>query len=77
MPNIDLIREFLTANSFGAILLRALIWFVVALIIIASTDGSGRQNAADLKSNLGFLILFLILASSLVYLLFGFVPLLA
>jgi len=72
-----LVRDFFSANSFGLILLRALLWFVVALVIIASTDTSGRKmrNTADLKANLGLLFLFLLLAGGLVYLLFGFVPL--
>jgi hypothetical protein len=72
-----LLQEFFSANSFGIILLRASLWFVVSLIIIASTDTSGRKvrSSRDLKANLGILMLFLVLAGGLVYLLFGFVPL--
>lgn len=73
----DVLREFFSANSFGLIFLRAALWFMVALVIIASTDTSGRpiRNTADLKTNLGLLMLFLVLAGGLMYLLFGFVPL--
>jgi hypothetical protein len=73
----ELLKEFFSANSFGLIFLRAILWFVVALVIIASTDTSGRKvkNSAHLKSNLGLMFLFLVLAGGLMYLLFGFVPL--
>ena len=72
-----LLKDFFSANSFGLILLRAALWFVVALVIIASTDTSGRSapNSHDLKANLGLLMLFIVLAGGLMYLLFGFVPL--
>lgn len=72
-----LMKEFFSANSFGLILLRAALWFVVALVIIASTDTSGRNSPSgtDLKANLGLLMLFIVLAGGLMYLLFGFVPL--
>lgn len=71
------LQEFFSASSYGPIFLRATLWFVVALVIIASTDTSGRKmrRTADLKANLGLLMLFLVLAGGLMYLLFGFVPL--
>ena len=73
----ELLKDFFSANSFGLILLRASLWFVVALVIIASTDTSNRHGPSsnDLKANLGLLMLFIILAGGLMYLLFGFVPL--
>ncbi len=73
----ELLKDFFSANSFGLILLRAALWFVVAIVIIASTDSSGRHspNTQDLKANLGLLMLFIVLAGGLMYLLFGFVPL--
>lgn len=77
MPDAALLREFFSVNSLGPILLRATLWFVVALVIIASTDVSSRpgKQAKTVKANLGFLMLFLFLAGGLMYLLFGFVPL--
>lgn len=72
----EVLQEFFSANSFGVILLRALLWFVVALVIIASTDASADpKNMKNLKSNLGYLMLFIVLCGGLMYMLFGFVPL--
>jgi hypothetical protein len=73
---LELVKTFFSVNSVGSILLRAAIWFVVALVIIASTDtGGSKYGPRNIRANLGFLLLFLVLGSGLVYLLFGFVPL--
>lgn len=70
-----LLREFFSVNSVGSIAARAFLWFIVAIVIIASTDtGGAREAASSLKSNLGLLLLFFILAGGLIYLMFGFVP---
>jgi hypothetical protein len=53
--------------------LRGGVWFAIALIIIISTDAANPDKSAkNLKSNLGFLFLFLVLSTGLIYLLFGF-----
>lgn len=68
-------RSFLSVNSVGSVALAALIWFVVSIVIIASTDTGGNKYAdKDIKANLGLLFLFLIVGSGLMYLLFSFAP---
>lgn len=62
-------------DSVGSIFLRAGIWFLIAIVIIASTDTTDHQRqSANLKSGLGALFLFLLLCGGLIYLMFGFVP---
>jgi hypothetical protein len=73
----DLLRSFFSLNSVGSIALRAAIWFIVAIVIIASTDTGGfrgSRSEGNLKSNLGGLLLFIVLCGGLIYLMFGFVP---
>lgn len=73
----DVLRSFFSLNSVGSIALRAAIWFIVAIVIIASTDTGGarsRHGEASLKSNLGMLLFFVVLCGGLMYLMFGFVP---
>lgn len=69
------LQSIFSVNSTWSIVARAGLWFIVALIIIASTDTSGLKSAqANLRSNLGGFLFFLILCGGLMYLLFGFVP---
>ena len=69
------LQAFFSLNSYGSILLRGTLWFLVALVIIATTDTSGKRvSGRRVQQNLGMLFLFLLLAGGLVYLLFGFVP---
>jgi len=69
------LQAFFSLNSYGSLLLRGVIWFLVAIVIIATTDASGRRmTARKVQQNLGMLFLFLLLAGGLVYMLFGFVP---
>jgi hypothetical protein len=69
------LQGIFSVNSQWGVVARAALWFVVAIIIIASTDTSGlRQAKANLRASLGGFMLFLVLCGGLVYLLFGFVP---
>lgn len=69
------LRSFFSVNSVGSIAARAFIWFAIAIVIIASTDTGGAQEAGrTLRANLGLFLLFIVLAGGLIYLLFGFVP---
>lgn len=75
----DLLKSFFSINSVGSIALRAALWFIVAIVIIASTDTGGFRSGngggdGHLKSNLGMLLLFVVLCGGLIYLMFGFVP---
>jgi len=76
--NIEAVREifrsFFVIDSIWSIVFRGAIWFIIALIIIISTDVANPQKSAKtLKSNLGFFLLFLVVSSGLMYLLFGFI----
>jgi hypothetical protein len=74
---IETIRELVISafavDSFGSIVLRGVIWLAIALVIIISADAADPDKATkNLKSNLGFLLIFMVLSGGLVYLLFGF-----
>ena len=68
-----LIQQAITVDSIWSIVLRGLIWLVIALIIIISADQPNSQVASKkLKANLGFFLMFTLLSTGLIYLLFGF-----
>jgi hypothetical protein len=74
---VETIRELVISafavDSFGSIVLRGVIWLAIALVIIISADAADPDKATkNLKSNLGFLLIFIVLSGGLVYLLFGF-----
>lgn len=75
--NKDGLRELLVSlvavDSIGSVVLRGGIWFLIATVIIISTDNpSAAITKRSLKRNLGFLLLFIFLSGGLIYLLFGF-----
>lgn len=68
-----IIRGMFDVTSIWSIVVRGAVWFLIAGVIIASTDTPHpEQNTAKLKQNLGFLLLFLVLSGTLLYLLFGY-----
>lgn len=69
----ETILEVLSPTSPYAVLIRAGIWFIVSIVIIAATD-TPNGNPRRLKENIGMFLLFLVVSSGLLYLLFGFVP---
>lgn len=74
---MEFIREALQSafavDSIWSVVARGVIWLGVALVIIVSMDKPDpQQSAKDLKSNLGFFLMFTFLTGGLVYLLFGF-----
>lgn len=69
----ELLRSAFAIDSIWSIVVRGLIWLVIALIIIVSVDKpDSSKSIKDLKSNLGFFLMFTLLASGLIYALFGF-----
>jgi len=74
MPTLDQVMFILfSAESIWSVVLRGAIWLIIALVIIVSTDKPDPDKAfKDLKSNLGFFLMFITLSGGLVYLLFGF-----
>lgn len=68
----DLIAQAFTVDSVWSVVLRGVIWVVIAMIIIISVDNPNSDlSSRKLKANLGFFTMFLLLAGGLVYLLFG------
>lgn len=69
----DIVHSLFAVDSIWSVVLRGLLWFVVAIVIIISADVPNARNASkNMKSNLGFLLLFICLSGGLIYLLFGF-----
>lgn len=64
-----------SANSIWSVVARAALWFVVAGVIIASTDSPNpEQTTKKIRTNLGFILLFLVLSGGLMFLLFSYAP---
>ena len=74
---MEQIREILikafAVDDIWSVVIRAVFWFLIAIVIIVSMDKAKPEDSyTNLKSNLGFLLLFVVLSGGLVYLLFGF-----
>lgn len=71
----NLVVAMFSANSIWSVVARAAIWFVVAGVIIASTDNPNPDEGhKKLRTNLGFFVLFLVLSAGLMFLLFSYAP---
>ena len=69
----NILGSMFRVDSIWSVVIRAVIWFVVATVIIVSMDNPNTEKSMnDLKSNLGFLLMFLFLSGGLIYLLFGY-----
>jgi len=56
-----------------SVVLRGLVWLVIAGGIIAATDSPRPEmNTSKLRQNLGFLLLVIVVSGTLIYLLFGY-----
>lgn len=67
-----ILQALFQVDSIWSVILRGVIWTVIALVVIISTDvANPEKSARNVKANLGFLLLFLVLSTGLVYLLFG------
>jgi hypothetical protein len=64
-----------SVNSIWSVVLRGVIWLVMSLLILMATDNPDpKRSTMNVRSYLGFFVLFIIVSSSLVYLLFGLAP---
>ncbi len=69
----NILASMFRVDSIWSVVTRAIIWFAITIVVIISMDHSdSEQSMKSLKSNLGFLVMFLILSGSLIYLLFGY-----
>ncbi|HCC84853.1 MAG TPA: hypothetical protein DEP87_04180 [Candidatus Pacebacteria bacterium] len=70
----DLMVKAFAVDSVWSIVLRGLLWLVISVVIIVSMDNpNANQSSIKLKANLGFFLMFTVVASGLIYLLFGYV----
>lgn len=73
MEALNIVQQAFAVDSIWSVVTRGLIWLGIALVIIVSMDRPDPdQSIKDLKSNLGFFLMFLFLSGGLIYLLFGF-----
>jgi hypothetical protein len=74
---MELLQEILAkafaVDSIWSVVTRGIIWLGIALVIIVSMDKPDpTESIKELKTNLGFFLMFIFLSGGLVYLLFGF-----
>ena len=68
-----ILHQAFAIDSIWSVVTRGLIWLGIALIIILSMDKPDpQQSMKDLKSNLGFFLMFIFIGGGLIYMLFGF-----
>lgn len=68
----NLITKAFAVDSIWSVIIRGIIWMIIAMIIIASVDSENSDlSSKKLKANLGFFTMFLLLSGGLIYLLFG------
>lgn len=71
----EFFQAFFNLNNIWWLVFKAAIWFIVALIIIVKTDSPEPvEGFKNLRSTLGFFLMFIVLSTGLLYLLFGQVP---
>jgi hypothetical protein len=60
-------------DSIWSVVIRGSVWLIIALVIIVSSDNPNPDSSLrNLKANLGFFLMFVIVSGGLLYLLFGF-----
>ncbi len=70
-----LLVQLFSINSIWSVVFRGILWLVVSIIIIASLDNPNTdQSLKNMKANLGFFFMFVVLGTILISLLFGFQP---
>lgn len=74
---MDTLREIATSlfavDSIWSVVLRGVVWLGVALVIIVGSDTADfDKSLKNMRGNLGFFLLFLVLSTGLIYLLFGY-----
>ena len=69
----EFILSLFRLDSIWSVVFRGVIWLVVSLIIIISLDKPDiDRSVANMKANLGFFFLFLVLGTGLTMLLFSY-----
>jgi len=69
------LRWIFIVDSIWAVIMQAAIWFIICVVIIVSTDNHDQDATTHkVRTNLGYLSLFLVLAGALFFMLFGYTP---
>ena len=69
----NILQQAFAVDSIWSVVTRGVIWLGIALVIMVSMDKPNPdESIKDLKTNLGFFLMFIFLTSGLIYLLFGF-----
>lgn len=79
MENVQQIFVSLfSINSIWSVVFRGVLWLIVSVIIIVSLDNPNTDKSLkNMKANLGFFFMFVVLGTLLISLLFGFQPIAA
>jgi len=76
-PN-EIFHVLFDITTLQSLILRAVIWVIIATVIIVSTDNPNPDKSSlAIKRNVGFLLMFFVLSGTLFYLLFGMTPVVA
>ena len=71
----SLAYDFFSVTSFWSIVFIGVVWIVIAMIILIATDNpSFEVSKQKTKSYLGFFLLFSLVSTSMILLLFGVSP---
>lgn len=71
----EIFQAVFDLNQVWWLVIKAGLWFAVTLLIIIKTDTpEPEESFKDLKSTLGFFLMFILVSTGLLYLLFGQVP---
>jgi len=64
--------DFFDVTSVWSVVFRAIIWIIISVLILMATDNPHPEKIkGNIKSYLGFFLLFVLVSTSLVILLFG------
>lgn len=68
-------RTLFIVDSIWSVILQAVLWFVISIVIIVSTDNVDPDtNHQQVRTNLGYLSIFLIVSGLLFFMLFSYAP---
>lgn len=69
----QILKAIFSVDSIWSVVLRGGIWLAISLVIVISTDNPNPDKSlSNLKSNLGFFLMFLVLTGGLIGLLFSY-----
>jgi DNA integrity scanning protein DisA with diadenylate cyclase activity len=76
MPSLQQISTAIfDINNIWWLIIKASIWFIIALMIIVKTDSPNPEKSLkNIKSTLGFFLMFVILSGGVLYVLFNQAP---